>query len=171
MYFCNFVIISPWKRARNFIWTNLHLLHPRMLCANFGWICPSGSGETVFVKFVNVFSQFCYYLPLEKGRALHSNKLEFPTHRNALRQVWLNLAQWFWRRRFSKSVHVFLQFCNFLPLKKGGALNLNKLESSTLKDALCQVWLKFTQWFWRRRWKCEKFTTTTTTTDNGQILI
>ena len=34
------------------------------------------------------------------------------------------------------------------------------------------------QWFWRRRWKCEEFTTmstttptTTTTTDNGQILI
>ena len=111
---------------------------------------PVVLGKKFFFEFVNVFSQFCNYLSLEKGRALHSNKLEFPTHRNALRQVWLNLAQWFWRR-FSKSVNVFLQFCNFLPLKKGGALNLNKLESSTLKDALCQVWLKFTQWFWRRR--------------------
>ena len=54
-----------------------------------------------------------------------------------------------------------------------------------LFNALCQVWLKLVQWFWRRRWKCEKFTTTTTTpttttttptkitttTDNGQILI
>ena len=42
-------------------------------------------------------------------------------------------------------------------------------------DALCQVLLKLAHWFWRRRWKCEKFTTTTTTTttmtDNGQILI
>ena len=29
------------------------------------------------------------------------------------------------------------------------------------------------EWFWRRRWKCGKFTTktTTTTTDNGHILI
>ena len=43
---------------------------------------------------------------------------------------------------------------------------LNPLNLS--KDALCQVWLKLVQWFWRKRWKCEKFTTTPTTTDNGQ---
>ena len=64
------------------------------------------------------------------------------------------------------------------PLEKGGALHLYKLESPSSKDALCQVWLKLTQRFWRRSWKCEKFTTTTTTpttttttTDKGQILI
>ena len=45
MYFHYFVIISPWKRARPFIWTNLNPLHPRMLCAKFGWNWPSGSGE------------------------------------------------------------------------------------------------------------------------------
>ena len=28
-----------------FIWTNLNPLHPRMLCAKFGWNWPSGSGE------------------------------------------------------------------------------------------------------------------------------
>ena len=45
------------------------------------------------------------------------------------------------------------------------------------KDALCQVWLKLTQWFWRRRWKCEKFMPITgrprrtMTTDNRQIMI
>ena len=83
-----------------------------MLCAKFGWNWPSSSGGEDFFNFVNVFSLFRNYLPLEKGRALHLNKLEFP-----------------------------------LP-----------------KDALCQVWLKLAQWFWRRRWKCEKFTTTTTTT-------
>ena len=33
MYFCYFIIISPWKRLWPFIWTNLHPLHPRMLCA------------------------------------------------------------------------------------------------------------------------------------------
>ena len=69
----------------------------------------------------------------------------------------------------------FRYLCNYLPLAKGGGLHLNKLESPSPKDALCQVWLKLAQWFWRRRWKCEKFTTstttTTTTTDNGQILI
>ena len=35
---------------------------------------------------------------------------------------------------------------------KGVALHLNKLESPSAKDALCQVWLKLAQWFWRRRW-------------------
>ena len=45
-------------------------------------------------------------------------------------------------------------------------------ESPSPKNALCQVWLKLAQWFWRRRSTWEKFTTTTTTTttDNGHIL-
>ena len=29
--------------------------------------------------------------------------------------------------------------------------SLNKIESHSPKHALCQVWLKFVQWFWRRR--------------------
>ena len=45
VYFHYFIIISPWKRAGPFIWTNLNPLHLRMLCAKFGWNWPSGSGE------------------------------------------------------------------------------------------------------------------------------
>ena len=45
MYFRYFVIISPWKRAWPFIWLNSNLLHPRMLCAKFGWNWSRGSGE------------------------------------------------------------------------------------------------------------------------------
>ena len=44
-YFIYFVIISPWKRAEPFIWTHLHPLHQRMLCAKFGWKWSNGSGE------------------------------------------------------------------------------------------------------------------------------
>ena len=79
------------------------------------------------------------------------------------------MAQWFWRRRFFYSVNVFY----YLPLEKGGALQLNKLESPLPKDALCQVWLKLAQWFWRRRWKCEKFTDRRTDgqTDAGRQVI
>ena len=100
-----------------FIWANLNPLLPRMHCANVGWNWPSGSRDD---DFVNEFLLFRYYLPLEMGWALH----------------------------------------------------LNKHESPSPKDAPCQVWLKLAEWFWRRRWNCEKFTTTTTTTtttDNGQI--
>ena len=47
MYYQYIVIISPWKRAVPFIWTNLNPLHPRMICAKFGWNWPSGSWEEV----------------------------------------------------------------------------------------------------------------------------
>ena len=48
--------------------------------------------------------------------------------------------------------------CNYLPLEKSAALHLNKLESRSPKNGLCQYWLKLAQLFWGRRWKCEKFT-------------
>ena len=44
--------------------------------------------------------------------------------------------------------HLFVIIC---PPKKGGALHLNKLESTSPKDPLSQVRLKLAQWFWRRR--------------------
>ena len=97
------------------------------------------------------FCKFCNYLPLENGQALHLNKLESPSPKDALSQVWLKFAQWFWRRRFSNFVNVFSLFPNYLPLEKGGALHFNKLEFPLPKDALCQVLLKLAQWFWRRR--------------------
>ena len=55
----------------------------------------------------------------------------------------LKLAQWIWRRCF-KFINVLSQFRNYLPLEKGRALHLNKLESPSPKEAWCQ-------WFWRRR--------------------
>ena len=95
MYFHYFVIISPWKRAGPFIWTNLNSLYPRMLCAKFGWNWLSGSGEEDFLILSMFFPYFCNYLPLEKGGALHLNKLESPSSKDALCQVWMKLAQWF----------------------------------------------------------------------------
>ena len=40
---------------------------------------------------------------------------------------------------FQISSMYFHYFRNYLPLEKGGALHLSKLESSLPKDALCQV--------------------------------
>ena len=72
-----------------------------MLCAKFGWNWPSGYEEEYFLKnFINVFLLFRYYLPLEKDRVLHLKKLESPSPKDALCQVWLKLAQWFWRGRW-----------------------------------------------------------------------
>jgi hypothetical protein len=46
VYFYSFPIISPWNKGLPFIW-NLNLLYQRMICANFGYNWPSGSGEEV----------------------------------------------------------------------------------------------------------------------------
>ena len=50
-----FVIISSWKKAGPFFWTNLNPIQPKMLCAKYGWNWHSGSGEEDFFNFVNVF--------------------------------------------------------------------------------------------------------------------
>ena len=61
------------------------------------------------------------YLPLEKGRALHLNKFESPSSKDALGQVWLKLAQWFWRRRFFLfSTMYFRYFVIISPWKRAG---------------------------------------------------
>ena len=96
--------------------------------------------EKKIFNFVNIFSLLRYYLPLKKDRALHLNKPESPSPKNALCQVWLKSAQWFWRRRYFNFVNIFSLFRNYFPLEKGGALHLNKLEFPLPKDALCQVW-------------------------------
>ena len=82
---------------------------------------------------------------------------------------------WIWKERYLYIVHaphlncMFKKeahrphrspekFCYYLPVEKGIALHLKKLKFSSPKDALCQVWWKLAQWFWRRSWKCKKFT-------------
>ena len=55
--------ISPLKKAGPFIWTNLtSLCHVWLKFAQWFW--------RRFVNFINVFSLFRNYLPLEKGRTL-----------------------------------------------------------------------------------------------------
>ena len=126
-----------------------------------------------FLKVLNVFLLLPNYLPFKNGVALHLNKLDSLSPKNALCQFWLKLARWFWRRRFLKVVNLFLLFPNYLPFEKDLALHLNILESPSPGDTLCQVWLKLAQWSLRRRWKCEKFTDRRTDrqTDNGQQVI
>ena len=46
-----------------------------------------------------------------------------------------------------------MYFCYFVIISrcKSLALHWNKHDSLSPNDALCQVWLKLTKWFWRRR--------------------
>ena len=88
---------------------------------------------------------------------LHLKKLESLSYKDACARL-VEIGSVVQEKRiFFNFVNVFSLFRNYLPLEKGGNLHLKKLESPSPKDALCQVWLKLVQWFWRRRWKCEKF--------------
>ena len=60
------VIISPWKRAGPFIWTNLNPHHPRMLCVKFGWNWLSGSGEEDFWISSMYFRHFLIISPWKR---------------------------------------------------------------------------------------------------------
>ena len=80
------------------------------------------------------FPYFVIISPLEKDVALHLNKLESTLPKDALCQVWLKLAQWFWRGRFLNFINVFTLFPYYLCLEEGEALHLNKLESPSPKD-------------------------------------
>ena len=64
----------------------------------------------------------------KKSGDLHLYKFESPLPKDALCQVWLKLAQWFWRERFYNFINVFWLFRNYLPLEKGGDLHLKKLN-------------------------------------------
>ena len=86
---------------------------------------------------------------------------------NALRQVWLKLAQCFWRRIFLKNLLLFFRY--YLPLENDRTLHLNESKFSSSKDAFYQVWLKLAQWFCRGT-KCKK-KFTTMTIDNRKIVI
>ena len=136
-----FVIISPWKRAGPFIWTNLNPLHPRMLCAKFGGNWPSGSGEVDFFKFRQFIFAIHNYFPLEKGGAFHLNKLESPSPKDALCLVWLKLAQWFWSRRFSNFINVFSFFLNYLGVGPFILIKFNPLHLRMLCANFVWNWL------------------------------
>ena len=81
--------------------------------------------EMMILNFVGVFSLFRNHLPLKKGGAIHLNKLIYhsASPKDDLCQVWLKLAQWFWRRRIFKIIKVFSLFRYYLPLEKRGALD------------------------------------------------
>ena len=142
MYFCYFVIISPWKMVGPFIWTNLNPLHLKMLCAKFDWNWPSGSGEDFFL----ISSMYFRYFVIISPRKRPSPSL---TNLNLLHPRML-CARFGWNCPSSSGERGFLIstiYCRYFviisPWQKGGVLYLHKLESPPPKD-LCA---KF-GWYW-----------------------
>ena len=79
-----------------------------------------------------IFCNFAIISPWKKEDPSFE-QTKFPSPKDDLCKVWLELAKWFWRRRFLKFVKVFPLFRNYLPLEMGGAL-------------FEQIWIPFTVW-------------------------
>ena len=106
---------------------------PKMICVKIGWYCSGGSAEDFRIS--SICFRYCLIIwPL-----------------CALCQIWLKLAQWFLRRRSLDCVNVFSLLRSYLPLGKGVAVYLNKIESTPPKDTLCLAWLELVQYFSRKR--------------------
>ena len=86
--------------------------------------------EKKILKFFdNFFLLFCYYIQFEKGMVIQLNKLETPTQKDVLCQVWLIFAEWFLRRSFRS-----------FALRKGDGLSFDKTNSLHLRK-LCARFL------------------------------
>ena len=135
---CIFTIISLWKKmcAPSFKQTWVSFTQ--------GCFVPSlWLLGRKFLNLVNLFSPFRNHLLLEKSVALHSKKLESSLPKNALCQVWLKLAKWFWRI-FLNFVNVFSLFRNYLPLEKVGPFiwtDLNSLHPRMISAKFTWNWL------------------------------
>ena len=130
MYFRYFIIISHWKRVVPFIWKKLNPFSQGCFLPSLVEIDSVVLEKKIF-KFCQCIFSIKNYLPWEKGGALHLNKLESPSPKDALCQVWLKLAQWFWRKRFLNFVNVFSLLRIISPWKKAGPF----------------IWIPFTQGF------------------------
>ena len=82
--------------------------------------------EKMILNILNSNLQFRYYFPFKKGVALRLNKVESTLPKDALCQVWMKLAELFWRIVF-KYFQIKLHFRHYLHLEKGVALHLIKL--------------------------------------------
>ena len=118
MYFGNFLAISSWKRVGPFIWTNLRLHHPRMLCAKFGWNWPCDSWEE---DFYSSSIYFCYSVVISPWkRAVPFIRINMnPHHRRMLcaKFVW-NWPSGSEEEDFSSPQYIFV-ISLWYPLKKG----------------------------------------------------
>ena len=103
----------------------------------YGFLCRKNKVNILIVCAKhNDFSLLCYMTqaPIqEHGMLIRRRRKPIISPKFALCQVWLKLAQWFWRGTFFNLVNVFSLFHYYLPLEKSMALHLKKFESPFLK--------------------------------------
>ena len=103
MYFCYFIIISHWKKDWPFIWNKLEFsLLKNAFCQVWlklaQWLWRT---RLLKLNFVNVWSLFCYYLPLHDWNIvdtaynfIHSiNQYYLPLGKATFELSWMSFTQ------------------------------------------------------------------------------
>ena len=126
--FCYFVIITPWKRAGPFIWTNLNPLHQRML-SKLDWIWPSGSGGEDYFKFCQYIFAISLLSPRWKGRGPSYEQIWIPLTQGCVVPSLVEIGPVVLEKKIFKFCQYISLFRYYLPFEKGWALCMNKLES------------------------------------------
>ena len=111
---------------------------------------PQMAGED-FKNFVNVFSLFRNYLPSKTKVVLYLNKFESPWLKNSLCEVWLKLAQWFWRGKFLNIIKM-MYFCNFVIISPWTKVRpfIWTINTPFTQGCFVPSLFKLVQWFCRR---------------------
>ena len=166
MFFCNFAIITPWKKEGPFIWTNLYFLHPKVVCDKFGWKWPNVSGEEDFLISSIYLGYFVIISPWKKAGPFIWTNLNPPHPRMHCAKFGLNWPSGSGEEDFQ---NLSMCFCNFVfisPWKKEGPFiwtNLNSLQPRMLCVKFGWNWPSSSgeeekngkslgQWWQRRRW-------------------
>ena len=120
-------------------------LHPKMLCAMFGRIWFA---EWFWRRSLNIIFLFRYYLPLEKGRGPSYEQTCIPSIKGCF--VLFLVGPMVLEKKIFEYFQYNFTFSLLSPLGEERGLSF-QLESPSPKDALCQILLFCSQWFWRRR--------------------
>ena len=136
----------PFKNGEALRLKKMNPLHPRMHCAKFAWNWLSGFVE----DFWNLLMYFCNFVIISFWKSVDTFMLINLNSLHPKITCW-NLPSGSWEEVFLKFMTECLLFHNYLPLEKVLACHLNKLEPPPPKNALCHVWSKLAQWFWRIR--------------------
>ena len=130
-------------RAWSFIWTTFNTHHTRVLCAKLYDIVLMVLEKKIF----NCLKLFLPLSPFGRGRYPLFEQTWIPIiSKSALCQIWLKLAQWFWRKLS------FSLCCYYIPFKSAWSfiwMNLNPYLSSmfcTKFEKVCDDDNDFEHW-------------------------
>ena len=100
---------------------------------------------------LNIVNNFCNFIfsPHEIGRDVSFEQTFVPFTQESYS---LNVLSWYGE----KGKCIFFIFRYYLFLLRSVFHHLNKFKSPLRQDSLYRVWLELVQWFYRRKWKCEK---------------